>query len=88
MFIKKVAALFDSGELIVGNNYYAVLLEAKDKGITSDYIFGFIDSHDNFVDCKTAADIAIKASQVSDAFIGPLTPEDLLVEKENDCAAY
>jgi hypothetical protein len=87
MFIRKAAALFNSGELVEGNNYYAVLLEARDRGITSEYVFGFIDSHDNFVDFKTAADIAIKAGQVPKTFSGPLHLDDLVVEVENDCAS-
>jgi hypothetical protein len=87
MFIKKVAALFDSGELITGKNYYAVLLEAKDRGITSEYVFGFMDSHENFVDFETATKIAIEAKQVPETFSGALHPDDLLVELENDCAS-
>lgn len=87
MFIKRAAMLFELDGLVEGQSYSAILELAQQSGFTSEHISGFIDSHDNFIDGNTAADIAIKSGQVPRSFSGPLQPEDLVPERENDCAS-
>lgn len=87
MFIKRAAILFERGGVVEGQSYAGILDLGQRFGFTSGYVAGFTDSHDNFIDRNTAAKIAISAGQVPASFSGPLAPEDLLPETENDCAA-
>lgn len=85
MFIKNAAILYRRGELLQGKSYAKITNMAHRMGITSGYIYGYMDSSDNFIDRNQALVIAKAAGQVAEDFVGPLYPEDIfgVVEVEN-----
>jgi hypothetical protein len=83
MFIKKAAILYEKGGILQGNSYGDITSLAHRLGITSGYVYGFVDSSDNFIDRNKALEIAKAAHQVPEDFDGPLYPEDIFGAVEN-----
>lgn len=83
MFIKRAAILYRKGGIVEGTNYGKISTLAHKMGITSGYVYGFMDSSDNFIDRNAALTIAKAAGQVPEDFKGPLYPDDIFGGVEN-----
>lgn len=76
MVILRAAIMFSNGEVVEGHNYGNIMSLAHKLSFGGDMIHGFVTSDGNFVLPEEAADLALKAGQISTK-TDKLNPEDL-----------